>query len=296
MMNEIKLLGFLTLAFLFSCNRPAAKFLIESEERQAPATITFENQSEKAESYEWDFGDGNRSMEEEPSHKYYLSGNYIIKLKAIKGNKTNTMEKNIKIDAPDKCLVEIETNFGSMVVHLYDETPKHRDNFVELAEKGFYNDLLFHRVIDGFMIQGGDPNSRDANPGGRLGAGGPGYQIDAEFNENLVHIKGALAAARTGDSVNPEKRSSGSQFYIVHGKPTSNEMLDRIEFQKGITYSEEARKIYNELGGTAFLDNDYTVFGRVISGMEVVDAIAATKTRPGDRPENDVKMKIRVIK
>ena len=296
MRSESKYFSIILLAIFCSCNMPVARFLIDKEGIQAPATIKFQNQSEKAESYEWDFGDGNTSVEEAPTHKYYLSGNYIVKLKAIKANKINTLEKNIKIEAPDKCLVEIETNYGSILVHLFDETPKHRDNFIELTEKGYFDDLLFHRVIEGFMIQGGDPDSKDASAGSRLGGGGPGYKIPAEINENLVHVKGALAAARQGDGVNPNKESSGSQFYIVHGKPASDEMLNRMELQKNITYSEETRTIYKEVGGTPFLDNEYTVFGQVISGMEVIDAIASTKKGPGDRPTINVKMKIRVIK
>ena len=284
------------LFMISSCNAPLARFLVDEDEVDAPSTIVFSNESEKAESYEWDFGDGETSEEVEPTHKYYLSGNYTVKLIARKGNKTNTMEKNIKVNAPDKCLVEIETDFGSMTVHLFDDTPKHRDNFIELAEQGFYDGLLFHRVIEGFMIQGGDPDSKDAPETKRLGGGGPGYQIPAEFRDNLFHVKGALAAARMGDAYNPEKKSSGSQFYIVHGKVTNTEMLDRIEASKGISYTDEARKQYAEVGGTPFLDNDYTVFGQVVSGMEVIDAIAATRTAPGDRPMKDVKMKIKVIK
>ena len=121
-------------------------------------------------------------------------------------------------------------------------TPKHQDNFVKLAEEGFYDSLLFHRVIQNFMIQGGDPDSKNAPAGQALGSGGPGYTVEAEFVDSLIHVKGALAAARTGDAVNPQKRSSGSQFYIVHGQPMNEDMLNRIEAQKGIRYSKEAGK------------------------------------------------------
>lgn len=192
--------------------------------------------------------------------------------------------------------VLIETDFGNMKVKLFDTTPKHRDNFVKLAKEGYYDGLLFHRVINQFMIQGGDPESRDAAPATALGNGGPGYTITAE--PGAPHIKGAIAAARLGDQVNPQKNSSGSQFYIVHGQPQSDEGLNAIERQKGIKYSPEQRKLYKELGGTPFLDMDYTVFGEVVEGFDVLDKIAATPTSQfvQDRPNSDVKMKVRLLK
>ena len=185
---------------------------------------------------------------------------------------------------------EIETDYGTIKVKLYNTTPKHRDNFIKLANEGFYDDLLFHRVINGFMIQGGDPNSKDAAPDARLGGGGPGYQIDAEIGG--LHIKGALAAARNN---NPEKKSSGSQYYIVHGRPQTDASLDAIEKNKKVKYSPEQRELYKSMGGTPGLDNDYTVFGEVVEGLEVVDKIAAVPTAPGDRPVEDVKMKVRIV-
>jgi peptidyl-prolyl cis-trans isomerase B (cyclophilin B) len=185
---------------------------------------------------------------------------------------------------------EIETNYGTMKVKLYNSTPQHRDNFIKLANEGFYDDLLFHRVINGFMIQGGDPESKDAPPEKRLGTGGPGYRIPAEIG--ALHIKGALAAARTP---NPEKKSSGSQFYIVHGRPIAEAQINALEQQKGVVYSPEQKELYKTLGGTPQLDNDYTVFGEVIEGMDVIDKIAAVPTQPGDRPVEDVKMKVRIV-
>ncbi len=187
----------------------------------------------------------------------------------------------------------IETEFGNMKVKLYNSTPKHRDNFLKIAGEGFYNDLLFHRVISGFMVQGGDPNSKDAAPDARLGSGGPGYLIDAEIG--APHIKGAIAAARTGGASNPEKKSSGSQFYLVQGKPQTDAQLDGMQKSKGITYSPEQRKLYKELGGTPMLDMDYTVFGEVVEGIEVIDKIAAVQTAPGDRPVKDVKMTVKPL-
>ncbi len=189
---------------------------------------------------------------------------------------------------------EIETDFGIMKVKLYNSTPLHRDNFIKLANENFYEDLLFHRVIQGFMIQGGDPDSKGAAIDKPLGGGGPGYQIDAEIG--ALHIKGALAAARTSDGINPERKSSGSQFYIVQGKIQSDAALDGIERNKNVKYSPEQRELYKNLGGTPQLDNDYTVFGEVVEGIEVVDKIAAVKTASPNRPVEDVKMKVRIIK
>jgi peptidyl-prolyl cis-trans isomerase B (cyclophilin B) len=143
------------------------------------------------------------------------------------------------------------------------------------------------------MIQGGDPDSRNAPSGKMLGMGGPNYQIPAEFVDTLAHLKGALAAARTN---NPEKKSSGSQFYIVQGSPVNDAMLNQIESMKGFHYTPEQRREYLATGGTPHLDRDYTVFGRVIKGLDIIDKIAATQTAPGDRPVKDVKMNMRVIK
>lgn len=187
----------------------------------------------------------------------------------------------------------ISTDFGDMKVKLYNSTPQHRDNFIKLAGEGFYDGLLFHRIVEGFMIQGGDPDSRNAEPGKRLGMGGPGYQIPAEIG--ALHLKGALSAART---TNPEKKSSGSQFYIVHGKPVSAAELSRFSQRHGRAYSETQQQLYAELGGTPALDYEYTVFGEVIEGFDVLDAIAAVPAPPdsqGARPFEDVTMTIKIL-
>ena len=246
----------------------------------------------------------------------------------------------------------LKTDSGDIKIKLYNETPLHRDNFIKLASAGFFDSLLFHRVIKDFMIQGGDPNSKNALPGAALGNGGPGYTIPAEFNTNLIHKKGALSAARLGDQMNPKKESSGSQFYIVQGKKATDMELDQIEknmlqskrnevimnyyndpknivlknridsLQKAknttemdkiikdlnliadnevaktpaFKYTKEQRDIYKNIGGTPFLDGGYTVFGEVVEGLEVIDKIAKTKTAPGDRPVNDIRMKMTVLK
>ncbi|HRV53266.1 MAG TPA: peptidylprolyl isomerase [Bacteroidia bacterium] len=201
-----------------------------------------------------------------------------------------------KAKSTDKeTLVEISTDFGTMKFKLYNETPKHRDNFIKLAKEGFYNGTLFHRVIKDFMIQGGDPQSKNAAPDVMLGNGGPGYTIPAEFNSKLIHKKGALAAARLGDQVNPQKASSGSQFYIVQGKPMTAAELNMMAARKKITYTPEQIKTYETEGGTPFLDMDYTVFGEMISGMDVLEKIAAVATNPQNRPLQDVKMTVKVI-
>lgn len=242
--------------------------------------------------------------------------------------------------------VLIKTTLGDITVRLYDETPLHRDNFLKLAREGYYNGTLFHRVIKNFMIQGGDPDSKGAAPGAHLGAGGPNYTIPAEFNKALYHKKGALAAARQGDEVNPEKRSSGSQFYIVTGdiysagkltqmeKQMAQQQLQSIfdglvvenrskilelrkkrdnaglmalqeELQKQTyakakelgepKYSAEQREAYTTVGGTPFLDQNYTVFGEVVEGLEVVDKIQVVATQPGDRPVEDIQMEVSVV-
>ena len=242
-------------------------------------------------------------------------------------------------------VVTIKTKFGDMVAILYDETPKHKANFIKLAQEHYYDSLLFHRIIEGFMIQGGDPESKKARPGQRLGNGGPGYTVEAEFNPKFFHEKGALSAARLGDQMNPAKASSGSQFYIVHGRKFSeNEVkIDQqkfnmacqqffqrpenksyydslgkfyqardikgyenylmslkptVEKQLGMKVDKdvpaEAINAYTTVGGTPSLDGQYTVFGKVIKGLEVIDKIASQPKDMTDRPTDDVRMTVTV--
>jgi len=245
-------------------------------------------------------------------------------------------------------IVTIKTRYGDMVAILYDETPKHKENFIKLAKEKFYDSLLFHRVIQNFMIQGGDPDSKNAQPGQPLGTGGPGYTIEAEFNSHLFHEKGALSAARLPDDQNPAKASSGSQFYIVQGSvvkesdvpylkvdqlklgpvfrqfmmnPANKSAVDtlnqvymtgdmvayqkyvyslipRIEKETGAKIlkdiSKEKIKAYTTVGGSPHLDDEYTVFGKVIKGLDVLDKIAAVPTVAGDRPYEDIRMTITV--
>lgn len=239
--------------------------------------------------------------------------------------------------------VKIQTMLGDIVVRLYDETPIHRDNFIKLVKEGYYDGTLFHRVIKGFMIQGGDPDSKGAPAGKMLGVGGPSYTLEAEIKDDLFHKRGALAAARQGDEVNPERRSSGSQFYIVWGQVYNESQLHQfskqLRMQKvksafnnlvaehrdeimqmrrdrnrdglqalqeqliaeaenkvgktGLT--DEQLKLYSTLGGTPHLDGQYTVFGEVEEGLDVVEMIQSSATGRGDRPVDDIEMKLVLI-
>ena len=255
--------------------------------------------------------------------------------------KTHHTEENYINDSIMK--VQIKTMLGDIVVRLYDETPIHRDNFMKLVKEGYYDGTLFHRVIKDFMIQGGDPDSKGAPAGKMLGVGGPDYTLEAEIKDSLFHKRGALAAARQGDEVNPERRSSGSQFYIVWGQVYNEGQLrqfskqlrmqkvqaafndlasshrdeimqmrrdrNRTGLQKlqeklvaeaenkvgkaGLT--EEQLKIYSTIGGTPHLDGQYTVFGEVEEGLDVVEMIQNSATGRGDRPVDDIEMKMGVI-
>lgn len=183
-------------------------------------------------------------------------------------------------------VITMETNKGTIVMILFDETPKHKANFLKLANQGFYDSTLFHRVIKEFMIQGGDPTSKNASQTALIGNGGSELKnIPFEFTTKHVHTKGALAAARDN---NPAKSSSGCQFYIVTGKKYNTKQLASFEERMKIKYTDEQLKAYEELGGTPFLDKNYTVFGTVISGIDVVEKIEIVGTRSNDRPVADV--------
>ena len=212
------------------------------------------------------------------------------------GAKTVVKKDSTMVNATDNVgatKVKITTDMGVIVVRLYDATPKHRDNFIKLVKEGFYDSLLFHRVIQNFMIQGGDPMSKNAAAGAMLGMGGGDMErIPAEFNSKLNHIKGALAAARDG---NAAKASSACQFYIVQGNIISDPELDAMEQQKGIKYTAAQRVAYKKRGGTPFLDMEYTVFGEVILGLDVIDKIAASPGNGYNRPNKDISMKMELM-
>lgn len=280
--------------FLVGCAKPITSFTPTTNKTTVVKPISFTNETQKATTYLWDFGDGNTSTEVSPSHSFYSSGTYTVSLTATdEAGKSATKDTKITIAPPKRCLVLIETPMGNMVAEIFDSTPLHQDNFVKLVEQEFYDSLLFHRVISGFMLQGGDPDSRAAAPNKMLGSGGPGYTVKAEFLDSLAHVKGALAAARTN---NPQKRSSGSQFYIVQGRDVSDQELTKKEGQDDFRYPSHVRDMYRESGGTPFLDQSYTVFGRVIEGLDVIDAIGAVSTNSSNRPKDDVWMIIRLIR
>lgn len=195
---------------------------------------------------------------------------------------------------PKHQYVKITTSKGECIIRLYNETPLHRDNFIKLAKQKYYDGVLFHRVIKDFMIQGGDPNSRNAHPDSALGNGGLDYTIPAEFKDSLFHKKGVLAAARDN---NPEKASSSTQFYLVQGKVFTDSSLNVVE-EKRLKFKLPTwqREVYKTIGGTPHLDRNYTVYGEVVKGLEMVDAIAAVATGKADRPKEDVKMTVAVLK
>ena len=233
-------------------------------------------------------------MEKGKAHVFYRSMRYsllfifLFPLIAFAGKK----EK----------IIEIKTPKGVVYVWLYKDTPKHRNNFLKLAEEGYFDSTLFHRVIRGFMIQGGDPFSRLPEKIDSLGEGGPGYLIDAEFTRKHFHKRGVIAAARDGDDINPEKKSAGSQFYIVQGRTFDEQgmkkNLQRVRKGTGdstFNWTSEELRIYQETGGTPWLDQQYTIFGEVLGGMYVVDAIASVSTDEKDRPKEDIRMDVNVI-
>ena len=229
--------------------------------------------------------------------KLFLATLTLLFVFACFGQKDSTVRKKDR-----KRNVLLETNYGDIIIRLSDSTPLHRDNFIKLVKVGFYDSVLFHRVIQNFMIQSGDPNSKQAPAGVPLGNGGPGYTIPAEFRQTLFHKKGVIAAARMSDNVNPQKASSGSQFYIVQGKIFTDAGLDSLEKFRlnGRKIPPEQREVYKTIGGTPHLDQGYTVFGEVVKGMDVVDKIAAVQTSRGsdrDRPLQDVRIiKAKLIK
>ncbi len=207
-----------------------------------------------------------------------------------------TATKKVSNKANVERHVKLETEYGTVIIMLYNKTPVHRDNFIKLVKEHFYDSLLFHRVISGFMIQGGDPESKYAKAGATLGDGGLKYTLAPEFDTALFHKKGALAAAREGDDVNPKKRSSSAQFYIVEGKTFNDGQMDKMEERLNIKIPENHRKIYRTIGGAPFLDMNYTVFGEVESGFDVIDKIANVPKDANDRPLQNIRMKITLLK
>ena len=214
------------------------------------------------------------------------------------------MSMSFTVNENEETMVLIATSFGDMKLKLYNDTPQHRDNFVKLVSEGYYNGSLFHRVMKDFMIQGGDPQSKGAAPGQQLGTGGPGYTIPAEILHNHIHKKGALAAARQPDRVNPEYASSGSQFYIVEGRISDPSATLTIEERRNLnlpaeqkwSYTDDQVNAYATIGGAPHLDGTYTVFGEMIEGFDVLDAISVAATDRMSRPTVDIPMEVMIIK
>jgi peptidyl-prolyl cis-trans isomerase B (cyclophilin B) len=221
---------------------------------------------------------------------------YLILLTTFIFSLATFAQNDTKVLGQNNVKVLISTEVGDIVVELFNETPLHRDNFVKLVKSDYLSNTLFHRVIPKFMIQGGDPDSKGAKPSVQLGNGGPGYKIPAEFNTKFFHKKGALAAARMPDGVNPKKASSGSQFYIVEGEVLDLERLSIFEKKLGVTFSQEQKQAYTTIGGTPHLDGSYTVFGQVIEGLDVISKIANVKRDQNNRPLKDIIMKVKIIK
>ena len=205
-----------------------------------------------------------------------------------------TNQQSIAANQPH--FVKIETDSGTMVVRLSNKTTKTTANFLKLVNGHFYDGLLFHRVIEGFMIQGGDPDSRNAPAGKMLGEGGLKYTVPAEFDTSLFHQKGAIAMARESDDMNPEKASSSTQFYIVEGRTFTNNEMDKIEEKFKILIPKSHRAMYRSVGGAPFLDMNYTVFGQVVDGLAVIDKIAHAAKDKNNRPLTDIHMKITIMK
>ncbi len=218
---------------------------------------------------------------------------YYLSLLILFASCSATKQPSVTASKPVQ--VKLTTDSGIIVLMLYDKTPLHRNNFVKLIKEHFYDGLLFHRVVRDFMIQGGDPESRNAKPGVLLGESSLKYTIPAEFDTALFHKRGALAAAREGDDTNPKKTSSSTQFYIVEGQTYTNSQLDKIEERNNISIPENHRKVYETQGGTPFLDMNYTVFGEVLSGMDVVEKIAKAPKDENNRPLRDIKMNMTII-
>ena len=263
-----------------SCAGPVAGFAV-NEQPAFMQIVHFSNESDNADSFRWYVNDSLASKNADMETRFLSSGRHNIKLVAESEGKENSISKDVFVSQAERCHFVIRTTLGDLVVALYEETPLHLKNFVELVESGFYKDIDFHRIIQGFMVQAGETNN-------------PRYltrnEIPAEINKQLIHVKGALAAARMPDEMNPEKMSSATQFYIVQGRELNRDVILNYGSEKLIDYTDDQISSYLEFGGTPQLDGEYTVFGYLVSGFDVLDKIAGVSTDANDRPIEKVQI------
>jgi cyclophilin family peptidyl-prolyl cis-trans isomerase len=277
------IIGLVFCALLSACTKPISQFRTVSTDLTAPTVIDFENLSTGAESYTWKVDSKIVSDSTDFNHLFLSSGRHTIELVSTHGSKKSISRQDIFIEAPSECLVYMLTNLGPLLFSLSDKTPIHRDNFLDLVTSSYYDGIKFHRVINGFMVQAGDPETNTASkkiPHKK--------EIEQEINTGLLHYKGALAAARMPDNINPKKASSSTQFYIVEGQTLTAESVEQHGYSKLFDYSEDQKLRYIKEGGTPQLDGEYTVFGHLIDGYDTLEAISNTATDGRDNPIESV--------
>ena len=264
---------------LTNCSKPIADFIINAEAEEAPALIKFKNTSKGAQSYVWKMDNTIISENESLEHLFLSSGRYDVELTANNNSKSAKQTKTLFIEAPQECRVYMKTTLGEMTFVLNELAPIHRDNFIDLVEKEYYIGLSFHRVINGFMAQGGDKKSRKERVLVETSE-----EITQEINTELIHRKGALAGARMPDEINPERASSGTQFYIVDGKTLNEYDIKAFADKNLVDYNKEQIALYLKHGGAPQLDGAYTIFGQLINGFDTLDKITKVEIGDQDKP------------
>jgi len=279
------IIGLVLCTLLGACTKPISQFRTLSTDFSAPATIEFKNLSTGADSYIWKVDSEVISDSSNLNHIFLGSGRHTIELISTAGSKQSVSSQDIFIEAPSECLVYMQTSLGPLLFSLSDNTPRHRDNFIELVASTYYDGIKFHRVIDGFMIQAGDSKTNVASQ--KISHK---KEIAEEINTGLMHYKGALAAARMPDDINPERASSGTQFYIVDGQKLTAEAIEKQSYSKLFDYTEEQKSRYIQEGGAPQLDGEYTVFGHLIDGYDTLEAISNAATDSRDNPIEPIKI------
>ena len=273
------------MCFCIACSTPTALFDLEMEGASVPARVQTKNLSSNASSYKWTLNDSLISESEVVEFTLFTSGRYELCLEAMDDGKVDIYKKSVIVEAPHNCRVQISTTEGNMIFELYENTPGHLSNFIDLVEMGYYNGITFHRVMEGFMIQAGDNSTRVDEKKFEVQD-----QIPAEFRDEYVHHKGALAAARMPDEVNPDRASSGTQFYIVHGRSLTDDQLENYDVTRQVPYTADQKNLYKDKGGAPQLDGAYTIFGFLVDGEQVIDKIAGVQTNERNRPVEDVRI------